>query len=174
MDNGIRLALLRLLLETNEYPCVSEIADAMSRKVSVGLSAVCQYLKILREAGLVTCKRENKRIYYRAFPSTENGKQTIIAFATFFRSRPPSDRIAKLLIFIHALSHHRRHVLIRYLSKHPGTDIEKLAKETEMPPATVSRLLMQLDKAKIVDLARNVVLPPNEPEASLIRLTLAD
>ena len=58
LDNEVRIDLLRYLLmeegKTRDgQPCVIEIADHFNRLRTIGLSVVSQYLKKLREVGLV-------------------------------------------------------------------------------------------------------------------------
>ena len=181
LANPCRLALLRLLLETKGHPCVNEVADELRRlqfelerkPADLGVSAVSQYLKQLREAGLVACARADKRIYYRPFASTAHGEEIVAAFAGFFRERPASARVDALLDYAHALAHVRRHQIIRCLAEHPKLDIQPLAVRTGIPPQTIVRLLGQLDRAKVVDLTRTIIPPEREPEAALLRLTLA-
>ena len=181
LANPCRLALLRLLLETKGHPCVNEVADELRRlqfelerkPADLGVSAVSQYLKQLREAGLVACARADKRIYYRPFASTAHGEEIVAAFAGFFRERPASARVDALLDYAHALAHVRRHQIIRCLAEHPKLDIQPLAVRTGIPPQTIVRLLGQLDRAKVVDLTRTIIPPEREPEATLLRLTLA-
>jgi len=181
LANPCRLALLRLLLETKGHPCVNEIADGLrhssftpeGKPADLGVSAVSQYLKQLREAGLVACARADKRIYYRPFASTSHGEEVVGAFAGFFRERPAAAQIDALLDYAHALAHVRRHQIIRCLAEHPKLDLQPLAVRTGIPPPTVVRLLGQLDRAKVVDLTRTVIPPEREPEATLLRLTLS-
>ena len=181
LANPCRLALLRLHLETKGHPCVNEVADELRRlqfelerkPADLGVSAVSQYLKQLREAGLVACARADKRIYYRPFASTAHGEEIVAAFAGFFRERPASARVDALLDYAHALAHVRRHQIIRCLAEHPKLDIQPLAVRTGIPPQTIVRLLGQLDRAKVVDLTRTIIPPEREPEATLLRLTLA-
>ena len=181
LANPCRLALLRLLLETKGHPCVNEVADELRRlqfelerkPADLGVSAVSQYLKQLREAGLVACARADKRIYYRPFASTAHGEEIVAAFAGFFRERPASARVDALLDYAHALAHVRRHQIIRCLAEHPKLDIQPLAVRTGIPPQTIVRLLGQLDRAKVVDLTRTIIPPEREPEATLLRLTLS-
>ena len=181
LANPCRLALLRLLIETKEHPCVNEVADELGRlpfalkgkPADLGVSAVSQYLKQLREAGLVACARADKRIYYRPFASTSPGEEVVSAFAGFFRECPATARIDALLDYAHALAHVRRHQIVRCLAEHPKLDIQPLAVRTGIPPPTVVRLLGQLDRVRVVDLTRTVIPPEREPEATLLRLTLS-
>lgn len=181
LSNPCRLTLLRLLLETKGHPCVNEIADELRRlplalkgkPADLGVSAVSQYLKQLRDAGLLVSARADKRIYYRTFASTDFGEAAVAAFSEFFRERPTASRIEALLNYAHALAHVRRHEIVRCLAEHPGLGLNPLAVRTGIPPPTVERLLRQLDRARIVDLTRKVVPPDREPEATLLRLTLS-
>ncbi len=181
LANPCRLALLRLLLETKEHPCVNDVADELRRipfalngkPADFGVSAVSQYLKQLREAGLVACARADKRIYYRPFASSALGEEVVAAYAGFFRERPATARVDALLDYAHALAHVRRHQIIRCLAEHPKLDLQPLAIRTGIPPPTVARLLGQLDRARVVDLTRSVIPPEREPEATLLRLTLS-
>lgn len=181
LANPCRLALLRLLVETKEHPCVNEIAEELQRTAfarsghsdGLGVSAVSQYLKQLREVGLVACARADRRIYYRPFATTASGEAVVASFAGFFRERPAAARINALLDYANALAHVRRHMIVRCLAENPQLDLRSLAVRTETPPPTVVRLLGQLDRARVVDPTRKVVPPDREPEATLLRLTLS-
>ncbi len=181
LSNPCRLTLLRLLLETKGHPCVNEVADELrqlpfARKgvsSALGVSAVSQYLKQLRDAGLVVSARADKRIYYRPFASTAPGEAVVAVFSEFFRGRPTAARIDALLDYAHALAHVRRHQIVRCLAVPPHLDMKSLAVRTGIPPPTVERLLRQLGRARVVDLTRTVMPPDREPEATLLRLTLS-
>lgn len=177
LDNEVRIDLLRyLLMEEGKtkagQPCVIEIADHFNRLRAIGLSVVSQYLKKLREAGLVCCQRSDKRIYYRAFAATDDGRTLNAAFRTFFEARPSRDRIAGLIEYLHALSHERRTAIVRHLAAHPHDSLEDIARATAMPKTTAARLFSQLAHAHLISVEHTVLQPTTEPEATLLALTL--
>lgn len=167
LDNPTRIGLLRLLLETEGYPCVIEIAEEMD--ISIPVASL--YLKQLREAQLVSCKRMDKRIYYRAFSDGRAGEAIVGAFKEFFRTKPSRERVENLLEYVHALSHPRRNLFVRYFSDHPGADILSFCRAAEVPLTTASRIFDQLNRAHIVDRSFCVTPPPAEPERTLLLLT---
>ncbi len=170
LDNEKRIELMRYLLaDRKEFPCVIEIAE----KFNLGLAATSVYLKKLLDVGLVSSKREERRIYYRAFATTAEGERTVASLRMFFESRPSRDRILQVATYIHALSHYRRHAVIRLLNENPGMEVEEIGHRTDMPRTTVDRILAQLDKARIVDLNRNVCRPNSQPEETLLEMALA-
>ncbi len=177
LSNEVRLDLLRyLLMESGKtkdgQPCVIEIADHFHRLRTIGLSVVSQYLKKLREAGLVCCQRTDKRIYYRAFAATDDGRILNAAFRAFFESRPSRDRISSLVAYLHALSHERRNAIVRHLAAHPHDSIENIARATAMPKTTALRLFSQLAHARLISVEHTILQPVSEPEATLLALTL--
>lgn len=170
LDNPRRIALLRYLLaiEKTAFPCVIEIADTFD----LGISATSTYLKKLADAGLVSSKRAEKRVYYRAFPTTAEGVSIVGVFRTFFDSKPNDARLQRLQRYVHALSHERRNALVRCLAAHPTLPLKELAMRTDMPYPTAVRLLGELNKANIVDMSLVVVPPGSEPEGTLLKLTV--
>ena len=177
LDNEVRIDLLRyLLMESGKtkagQPCVIEIADHFNRLRAIGLSVVSQYLKKLRESGLVCCQRSDKRIYYRAFATTNDGRTLNAAFRAFFESRPSRDRIADLVEYLHALSHERRNVIVRHLAAHPHDSLGDIARVTAMPKTTAARLFSQLAHARLISVEHTIFKPVSEPEATLLALTL--
>ena len=170
LDNEKRMALLRYLLaDRKEFPCVIEIAE----KFGLGLSATSVYLKKLQDVGLVASKREERRIYYRAYATTPEGERVVSALQAFFEANPPRERMLSLMGYIRALSHYRRHAIIRLLNDMPGLDMEEIGHRLDMPRTTVDRILAQLGKARIIDLNRIVRRPGVQPEATFLDLTLS-
>jgi len=171
LDCERRLALLRHLLavETTEFQSVSELAE----ELRTSEPAMSVHLKKLSGAGLVCAKRADRRVYYRAFPTTPEGERVIAALRGFFSAHPEAERIRSLLDYAHALSHHRRNAIVRCLHETPGLGLKDIALRTDMPPQTADRLCGELDKARIVDLNATVIPPESEPEATLLDLTLA-
>ena len=170
LDNEKRMALLRYLLaDRKEFPCVIEIAE----KFGLGLAATSVYLKKLQDVGLVASKREERRIYYRAYATTPEGERVVSALQAFFETNPPRERMLQLMGYIRALSHYRRHAIIRLLNDMPGLDMEEIGHRLDMPRTTVDRILAQLGKARIVDLNRIVRRPEDQPEAIFLDLTLS-
>jgi len=170
LDCEQRVELLRYLMavEDAEFPCVNELAE----RFGVSSAAMSVHLKKLSNVGLVSSKRADRRVYYRAFPTTEEGERVLAALRGYFAASPDDERRRDLAIYIHALSHGRRHAIVRCLAKSPGLEIRELSVRTDMPPATVDRLFGELNKAHIVDLNSRVVRPDIEPEATLLNLTL--
>lgn len=171
LDCEQRVALLRYLLsfEKSEFPCVNELAEHF--RLSNATMSV--HLKKLATVGLVSSKRSDRRVYYRAFATTPTGEQVLTVLRDFFATYPNENRMRDFMVYVHALSHIRRHVVVRCLSATPSLDMKALAVQTDMPPQTADRLCGELDHAHIVDLNGEVVPPPGNPEATLLALTLA-
>ena len=170
LDNEKRMALLRYLLaDRKEFPCVIEIAE----KFDLGLAATSVYLKKLQDVGLVASKREERRIYYRAYATTPEGERVVSALQAFFETKPSRERMLSLMGYIRALSHYRRHAIIRLLNDMPGLDMDEIGHRLDMPRTTVDRILAQLGKARIVDLNRIVRRPEAQPESIFLDLTLS-
>ena len=170
LDNEKRMKLLRYLLaDRKEFPCVIEIAE----KFGLGLAATSVYLKKLQDVGLVASKREERRIYYRAYATTQEGERVVSALQAFFETKPSRERMLSLMGYIRALSHYRRHAIIRLLNDMPGLDMDEIGHRLDMPRTTVDRILAQLGKACIVDLNRIVRRPEAQPEDTFLDLTLS-
>ena len=170
LDNEKRMALLRYLLaDRKEFPCVIEIAE----KFGLGLAATSAYLKKMLDVGLVASKREERRIYYRAYATTQEGERVVSALQALFETNPMRERMVSLMGYIRMLSHYRRHAVIRLLNEMPGLDMEEIGHRLDMPRTTVDRILAQLGKARIVDLNRIVRRPEVQPEATFLELTLS-
>ena len=171
LDCEQRIKLLRYLLavETTEFPCVNEFAE----KFQVSAAAMSVHLKKLATVGLVVSKRADRRVYYRAFAATAEGERVLASLRRMFKSHPNAERFRRLREYAHALSHLRRHLIVRCLYEDPGLSLAELAMRTEMPPQTAHRLWGELGMAHIVDLNGVVVTPESEPEATLLELTLA-
>jgi len=170
LDCPQRVELLRYLLsvEKTEFPCVTELAEIFSLSVA----AVSVHLKKLAEVGLLVSKRADRRVYYRAFPSTPEGERIVGAFREFFAKKPDGTRLRDLGIYIHALSHYRRNAIIRCLHNRPGLDVKTLSMTLDMPYPTAVRLLAELDKAHVVDTTLTVIKSMSHPERTLLNLTL--
>ena len=169
MDNEKRLELMRYLIaDRKEFPCVIEIAE----KFGLGLAATSAYLKKLLDVGLVSSKREERRIYYRAYATTAEGERTVSSLRMFFGTKPSRERILQVAKYVRALSHYRRHAIVRLLNENPEMDVEEISHRTDMPRTTVDRILAQLNKAQVIDLNRKVCKPDRQPEDTLIELTL--
>ena len=171
LDCELRIELLRYLIavEKSEFPCVNELAE----KFQVSAAAMSVHLKKLATVGLVMSKRADRRVYYRAFAATAEGERVLAPLRRTFRARPSAERFRKLREYVHALSHPRRHLIVRCLHEEPGLSLAELSLRTEMPPQTADRLWGELGKAHIVDLNGTVVAPKSEPEATLLELTLS-
>ena len=171
LDCALRIDLLRYLMsvERTEFPCVNELAE----RFEVSSAAMSIHLKKLANVGLVSSKRADRRVYYRAFPTTDEGTRVMDALRSYFRTLPSEDRHRAFMRYVHALSHVRRQAIVRCLEGKPGLAMKNLSVETDMPPATADRLYGDLNRTHIVDLNSSVVLPKTEPEATLMELTLA-
>jgi len=171
LDCELRIELLRHLLavETSEFPCVNELAE----KFKVSSAAMSVHLKKLSLAGLVASKRADRRVYYRAFPTTDDGTRVIESLRVLFASCPNAARLQRVREYAHALSHVRRHAIVRCLQTEPGLPLAELAIRTDMPPQTADRLWGELRRARIVDVNGTVVAPESDPEETLLELTLA-
>jgi len=170
LDCERRIALLRFLMkvETTEFPSVSELAE----RFGTSEPSMSVHLKKLANVGLVSSKRADRRVYYRAYPTTAEGERVLTVMRAFFASRPTESRIRAMVRYIHALSHHRRNAIVRCLAAEPGLSLKELSIKTEMPPKTADRLWGELNKARIVDLNGIVVPPDCQPEATFLKLTV--
>ena len=139
LDSPSRLELLRHLMaiEKTEFPCVSELADHFNATEP----AMSVHLKKLANVGLVASKRADGRVYYRASPTTPEGARVIEALRSLFSRHPTESRKNRLLEYAHALSHYRRHAIVRCLHAAPGLPLKELSQRTDMPPPTACRLL---------------------------------
>ena len=171
LDCRVRIELFRYLhsIERDAYPCVNELAE----RFGLASATISVHMKKLANVGLVLSRRADRRVYYRAFPSGPSGGRVLAALREFFARNPDEERIRKFHAYAHALSHVRRHLIVRCLAAAPGIDLKTLSARTEMPPQTADRLWGELAKARIVDLASRVVPPPEDPELMLLEMTLA-
>ena len=171
LDCELRVKLLRYLIavEKSEFPCVNELAE----KFQVSAAAMSVHLKKLAMVGLVVSKRADRRVYYRAFAATTEGERVLASLRRVFGAHSNAERFRELREYAHALSHPRRHLIVRCLHEEPGLSLAELAQRTEMPLQTADRLWGELGKAHIVDLNGEVFAPKREPEATLLELTLA-
>ena len=170
LDCELRIELLRYLIavEKSEFPCVNELAE----KFQVSAAAMSVHLKKLATVGLVVSKRVDRRVYYRAFAATAESERVLASLRRVFGAHSNAERFLELREYAHALSHPRRHLIVRCLHDEPGLSLAELAQRTEMPPQTADRLWGELGKAHIVDLNGEVFAPKREPEATLRELTL--
>src|SRR5262249_43121745 len=61
-----RLRILATLAEATDEACVCDFTDALP----LNQPTVSHHLRILRDAGLVTCERRGTWVYYRIAPDT--------------------------------------------------------------------------------------------------------
>lgn len=171
LDCELRIELLRYLIsvEKTEFCCVNELAEIFK----ISAAAMSVHLKKLSLAGLVVSKRADRCVYYRAFASTDEGERVVASLRGLFASKPSEDRIFRLREYAHALSHLRRHMIVRLFHESPGLSCMELALRTDMPPRTADRLCGDLNKARIVDMNGRVCMPETEPEATLLALSVA-
>ena len=170
LDNERRLSLVRFLMsvETTEFLSVSELAE----KFKASEPSMSVHLKKLATAGLVTSKRADRRVYYRAFPTTDAAARVLESLRALFGRRPNAERIRRLIDYVHALANHRRNAIVRCLAAEPGMSVKDLSCRTDMPVHTADRLWGQLNKAHIVDLNGVVAKPDGEVESVLLEQTL--
>jgi len=170
LDCERRISLIRFLIEveTTEFLSVSELAE----KFETGESGMSVHLKKLASAGLVSSKRADRRVYYRAFPTTPEADRVLAALRAFFAMRPDATRIRDLIGYVHALSHHRRNAIVRCLFATPNLSLKELSQKTDMPLPTADRLWGELNKVHIVDLNGTVVPPETNPESTFLELTV--
>ena len=130
LDCKLRIELLRYLLavEKTEFPCVNELAE----KFQVSAAAMSVHLKKLAMVGLVVSKRADRRVYYRAFAATAEGERVLASLRRTFQSRPSAERFRRLREYAHALSHPRRHLIVRCLHDEPGLSLAELARRTPL------------------------------------------
>ena len=170
LDCELRIELLRYLIsvEKTEFYCVNELAEIFK----ISAAAMSVHLKKLSTAGLVVSKRADRRVYYRAFASTAEGERVIASLCRMFASGTSEERLVGLREYAHALSHLRRHMIVRLLHESPGLSCAEIALRTDMPPHTADRLCGDLNKARIVDMNGRVCVPEREPEATLLALSV--
>lgn len=168
LDNQKRLELLRYLIENGGNPCVGEIADALD--ISIPVTSL--YLKRLRDVGLVTCTRYDRRIYYRALAVNTAGCKVVKAMKEFFLTSPDFQRIGELLTVTRALGHIRRNAYLRLTHELGVLGIDDTMRLLDMPPTTINRLFNMLNHAKLMDVNGNLTPPTSEPELTLFTLTL--
>ena len=171
LDCELRIKLLRYLIsvETTEFPCVGELA----KRFEVSNAAMSIHLKKLALAGLVSSKRADSYVYYRAFATSAESDCVIASLREFFATNPNMDRQSQFIAYAHILSHYRRNRLLRTLQNAPTNDIRDLVKKIEMPQKTVIRLFSELNNAGIIDSSGNIRNCDIEPESTLLKLTLA-
>jgi len=170
LDCERRISLIRFLMEveTTEFLSVSELAE----RFETGESGMSVHLKKLASVGLVSSKRTDRRVYYRAFPTTPEADRVLAALRPFFAQRPDEARIRNLLAYVRALSHHRRNAIVRCLFATPNLSPKELSLKTDMPLPTADRLWGELNTVRIVDLNGTVVPPGTNPETTLLELTV--
>lgn len=61
LGDPTRMAILQQLAEHGQECSVNEIG----KKCSVGISAVSRHLAVLRDAGILTCQRRGKEVFYK-------------------------------------------------------------------------------------------------------------
>jgi ArsR family transcriptional regulator, arsenate/arsenite/antimonite-responsive transcriptional repressor len=76
-----RLTMLATLAAATDEVCVCDYTDALP----LNQPTVSHHLRILREAGLVTCERRGTWVYYRIAPHAR--KRVEGALATVFRQK---------------------------------------------------------------------------------------
>ena len=88
-----RLEILRQLAASNEV-CACDFTDCCG----VSQPTVSHHLKVLREAGVVTCERRGTWIYYRLDPKTAARIAKLGHLLTAGASREPKKVTAKPLL----------------------------------------------------------------------------
>ena len=79
-----RLTMLTTLAAAPEEVCVCDFTDALP----LNQPTVSHHLRILREAGLVTCERRGTWVYYRLAPGAS--KRLANALANVFNQKVPA------------------------------------------------------------------------------------
>jgi ArsR family transcriptional regulator len=79
-----RLTMLATLSAAPEEVCVCDFTDALP----LNQPTVSHHLRILREAGLVTCERRGTWVYYRLAPGAS--KRLTVAVTNVFRQKVPA------------------------------------------------------------------------------------
>ena len=102
LDCELRIKLLRYLIsvETTEFPCVGELA----KRFEVSNAAMSIHLKKLALAGLVSSKRADSYVYYRAFATSAESDCVIASLREFFATNPDIDRQTQFIAYVHILS----------------------------------------------------------------------
>ncbi len=81
-----RLRIVRLLIEADEYH-----VRALCELIGQSQPAVSHHLALLRDAGLIECRRQGKHNYYRLTPSRLEELLDLV-----FADKPVSDRRIRL------------------------------------------------------------------------------
>lgn len=170
LDSILRLELLKFLIEAEktEFPCVNELAE----RFDITSAAMSVHLKKLSSVGLVSMKRADRRVYYRAFPTTEEGSQVIDSLRELFLQQVDEKSILDYCQYAHALSHFRRHELLRSIANEPSLSVAELALATDMPPQTVDRLWGDLAKVGLLSTTGQIMLPQEKAKRVLLNLSL--
>src|SRR5580658_8415384 len=79
-----RLRILASLAGSDGEVCVCDFTDALP----LNQPTVSHHLRILREAGLVTCERRGTWVYYRLAPGAS--KRLTVAVTNVFRQKVPA------------------------------------------------------------------------------------
>jgi DNA-binding transcriptional ArsR family regulator len=79
-----RLTILATLSAAVDEVCVCDFTDALP----LNQPTVSHHLRILRDAGLVTCERRGTWVYYRIAPDAQTRVED--ALASVFRQKVPS------------------------------------------------------------------------------------
>ena len=79
-----RLTMLATLAAAPEEVCVCDFTDALP----LNQPTVSHHLRVLREAGLVTCERRGTWVYYRLAPGAS--KRLANALANVFNQKVPA------------------------------------------------------------------------------------
>lgn len=170
LDNPRRLRLLDVLT-VNRPRCVSELAWYHG----IATPLISRDISALDGAGFLAVEWRNRKAYYRTSPQNNTAAEILDALFNFFnRHASDSERVAKLLKYIHALSHPRRAAIVRFVWLSPEASINQISTALGMPIATTSRLLRDLDHAYIVDLSHRAIPPEEQPELTFFELLVSD
>lgn len=170
LDNPNRLRLLDVLT-INTPRCVTEL----SAYHDIGVTVISRYIRALDDVGFLTVEWRDRKAYYRTSPQNPAAAEILKVLGPFFNQYASDrSRVARLLKYIHALSHPRRAAIVRYLHRNPGVSSEGISQALGIAYPTTIRLLRDLDHAYIVDLDHNAIPPPSNPELVFFNLLVAD
>lgn len=170
LDNPRRLRMVNVLT-VNEPRSVCELAEFHD----IGVSLVSRYIRALDDVGLLAVEWKDRKAYYRTAPRNQTAARILRVLSEFFSVfAEDGERIAKLLKYIHSLSHPRRFAIVRFVHNHPGASVAEISRELGIARSSVDRLLSELDHAYIVDMNNHAIPPTVEPERSFFDLSVSN
>lgn len=139
-----RLEMLWLLFEKREL-CVSELAELTG---TTAHNASTQ-LRALNARGLISPRREKRRVLYRAEASAETAAAPVLleALRTAFTKKTP---IRKIFHICTAFTHPRRIEIVRSLTKAPQQTFGEMLEGTGMSSSALANHLEKLSRRGFV------------------------